>query len=249
MQRILVVEDNSEVRAFVRDQLRSAGFYVEEAENGQTGFQTAKASLPDLIISDVVMPVMDGFTLSRQLRSEMETSHIPILMLTARSAENDKLEGLESGIDAYITKPFSSKELMAQVNNLIRQRRLLRDRFKTSMVIKPSEVSVVPMDQLFLEKVLKTIEEHMGDSNFGVETLSSQVHISVNHLHRKLTALINQSPGNLIRTMRLQRAAELLCKQAGTVAEIAYEVGFNVPENFSKSFKKHFGVSPSEYSQ
>ena len=247
--RLLVVEDNPDVRKFLRDQLTAAGYKVVLAKNGEEGFAVARESLPDLIITDVMMPVLDGYSFTRLVRSEINTSHIPIIMLTARASEEDKLEALDTGIDTFLTKPYSTKELLASVSNLLRQRQLLRDRFKSATRIHPSEVSVVPMDQVFLEKVIQAIEAQMGESSFGVKALSEAVHMSPNNLHLKLTALIQQSPGEFMRSLRLQRAAELLAKQAGNVNEIAYSVGFSVPENFSRSFKKQFGVTPTEYAQ
>jgi DNA-binding response OmpR family regulator len=205
--------------------------------------------MPELIITDIMMPRMDGLEFSKRLRSDARVSHIPVIMLTARAGEEEKIEGLLTGVDDYLTKPFSTRELHIRVANLIRIRQMLRDRFSTATVIKPAEVSIVPMDQVFLDKVITTVEANIGEENFGVEALSDAVFMSTNHLHRKLTALINQSPGQLIRSMRLQRAADLLLAHAGTVNEIAYQVGFTVPENFSRSFKKQFGMSPLEYAR
>ena len=246
---ILVVEDNPEVRMFIRRQLQNAGYLVSEAVDGADGLRRAKEIIPDLIITDVMMPVMDGYAFTRRVRSDMMISHTPVIMLTARAGEEDKLEGLETGVDAYLTKPYSNKELLASVTNLYRQRQLLRERFRSETIIKPADVSIVPMDQVFMEKVMQAIEDNISEADFGVDSLSAAVLMSPNHLHRKLTALIQQSPGSLIRSIRLQRAAELLANQACTINEIAYKVGFSVPENFSRSFKKQFGLSPSEYAR
>ena len=244
---ILVTEDNPDMRQFIVEQLSDAGYATREAENGLQGIEMARDLMPDLIITDVMMPGMDGLTFAKHLRAETLTSHIPVIMLTSKAGQEDKIEGLETGVDDYLTKPFSTRELIVRVANLIQMRKLLRERFSTSVSISPSEVSVIPMDQVFLDTVIKAIEVNLGESSFGVDQLSELAHMSTTHLHRKLTALINQSPGQLIRSMRLQRAADLLSKQAGNVNEIAYQVGFSVPENFSKSFKKQFGVTPSQY--
>jgi AraC-like DNA-binding protein len=168
-------------------------------------------------------------------------------MLTAKAGLDDKITGLETGVDAYITKPFSAKELKARVKNLIYQREQLRKRFAKSTIIKPSEVSAVSTDQQFLEKTIKTIEDNFEDENFNIEKLAEVVNMSISQLNRKLNALVAQPPGQLIRSLRLQRAADLLKQNAGRIAEICYKVGFNDQGYFTRSFKKQFGVTPSEY--
>ena len=245
--QILVVEDNPDLRTYLKEHLLEAGYEVVEAGQGAEGVAQAIEILPDLLITDLMMPGMDGYELCNRLRDDERTSHIPIIMLTAKAAEEDKLEGLRSGVDDYLTKPFSSRELLARVENLIEMRAQLRKKFSTATIIRPSEVSQAPADQVFLEKVITTIEAHLGDEQFGVETLSEAIHMSVTHLNRKLNALIDQSAGQLIRSIRLQRAADLLGQKSGTIAEIAYQVGFSEPANFTRSFKKQFGCSPSEY--
>jgi signal transduction histidine kinase/ligand-binding sensor domain-containing protein/DNA-binding response OmpR family regulator len=243
---ILIVEDNSDVRAYIHEQLEN-DYKVIEARNGEEGILKAQDEIPDLIITDVMMPKMNGYQFSRQIRGDEKTSHIPIIMLTAKAGLDDKLEGLETGIDAYLTKPFSAKELKVRVKNLISQREQLRKRFSKSIVIKPSEVSAVSVDQIFLEKTIKIIEKHFEDEKFNVDKLAEEVYMSVSQLNRKLNALIGQPPGNLIRSLRLQRAADLLKQNAGSVAEICYKVGFNDHAYFSRAFKKQFGCSPSDY--
>jgi CheY-like chemotaxis protein len=245
--QLLIVEDNADVRSYLHEHLAEAGYHILEAVNGEEGLTLAQKHLPDLILTDVMMPRMDGHEFSRGIRSDERTSHIPIIMLTAKAANEDKIEGLETGVDDYLTKPFSSKELLMRVANLIRMRQQLRERFTTATIIRPSEVSAISLDRVFLEKAIQGIEENIGDDQFGVESLSDAVNMSVTHLNRKLNALIGQTAGNLIRSMRLQRAADLLAQNAGNVTEIAYQVGFTVPENFSRSFKKQFGCSPLEY--
>ncbi|MFO7526732.1 MAG: hybrid sensor histidine kinase/response regulator transcription factor [Ignavibacteriaceae bacterium] len=243
---ILTVEDNPDVRSYIREQLETE-YKIIEASNGEEGITEAQNEIPDLIITDVMMPKMDGYQFSKSIRSDERTSHIPIIMLTAKAGLDDKIEGLETGIDAYLTKPFSAKELIVRVRNLIQQRNQLRKRFSKATVIKPSEVSAVSADQVFLNKVVSFIEAHFEDEKFSVDTLAEEVNMSVSQLNRKLNALINQPPGQLIRSLRLQRAADLLLQKTGTVAEICYKVGFNDQSYFSRSFKKQFGCSPSEY--
>lgn len=250
---ILVVEDNADIRAYIREQLVRKDSFGEneyrvlEACDGEEGIAAAQNEIPDLIITDVMMPKMDGYQFSKKIRKDEKTSHIPIIMLTAKAGLDDKIEGLETGIDDYLTKPFSAKELKVRVKNLIYQRKQLRKRFSTSTIIKPSEVTAASVDQTFLDKVIKTIETNFEDENFSVDNLADRMNMSVSQLTRKLNALIDQPPGQLIRTFRLQRAADLLKQNAGTVAEICYKVGFNEQAYFSRAFKKQFGVSPSDY--
>jgi signal transduction histidine kinase/ligand-binding sensor domain-containing protein/DNA-binding response OmpR family regulator len=243
---VLVVEDNPEIREYIREQL-SEQYCIHEAENGAIGINAAQNSIPDLIISDVMMPEMDGFQLCRHIKNDEKTCHIPVILLTAKADLENKIEGLECGADGYLTKPFSAKELRVRVQNLIQQRIELRKHFSSAMVIRPAEVSATPIDQLFLERVLNEIENHISDEQFSVEKLANHVGMSVSQLNRKLNALIGQPAGHLIRSQRLQRAADLLKQKAGNVAEICYQVGFSDQANFSRAFKKQFGVSPSAY--
>jgi AraC-like DNA-binding protein len=168
-------------------------------------------------------------------------------MLTAKAALDDKLAGLETGVDDYLLKPFSAKELLARARNLITLRRQLRQRFRTATVIKPSEVAATSVDQTFLQRVIAAIEAHISDEHFGVEELATAVNMSSSQVNRKLGALIDQPASQLIRSLRLQRAADLLKQNAGTVAEIAYQTGFSDQAHFARSFKKQFGCAPSEF--
>jgi len=243
---ILLVEDNHDVRAFIRQQLE-ADYEVIEAVDGEEGFAKATETIPDLVISDVMMPKMDGYAFCQALKSEEKTSHIPLIMLTAKAGQESKLEGLETGVDDYLTKPFSSKELLVRVRNLIEQRRRLRARFSREVILKPNEIAITPPDEQFLTRVKAAVEKNLGDEDFSVEDLVQEVGMSRTQLHRKLKALTDQSAGQFILSMRLQRAIELMKQNAGTVAEIAYMVGFNTPNYFAKCFRKQFGCSPSEY--
>ncbi|MFZ0391596.1 MAG: response regulator, partial [Calditrichia bacterium] len=245
-ESILIVEDNPDVRAYIRE-LLEGGYQVIEAPHGRAGIHRAQETIPDLIITDVMMPEMDGYAFSKEIRQNEKTSHIPLIMLTAKAGLDDKIEGLETGVDDYLTKPFSAKELQVRVKNLILQRTRLRKRFSKATIIKPSEVSGTSMDQAFLQKVICSIEKHMEDADFNVDKLAGEASMSVSQLNRKLGALIDQSAGKLIRSMRLQRGADLLKQNTGTVAEICYQLGFSDQANFTRAFKKQFGVAPGEY--
>ncbi|MEL6842549.1 MAG: ATP-binding protein [Bacteroidota bacterium] len=246
-EEILLIEDNPDVRAFVKEQITSFGYRVYEAPDGQAGVEQAQEKIPDLIISDIMMPRLDGYGVAKRLKEEQNTSHIPLILLTSKASEESKIAGLELGVDDYLLKPFNAQELEVRIANLIAQRKRLRERFSTATVIRPNEVSAVPLDQSFLEEVLNAIEHNLTNEQFGVEVLSEMIGMSVNHLNRKLKALIDQTAGKLIRSMRLQRAADLLKQKAVTISEIAYDMGFSSPNHFTRSFKKQFGMSPSEY--
>jgi signal transduction histidine kinase/DNA-binding response OmpR family regulator len=242
---VLIVEDNDDLRQFIYETIEK-DFQVIEAANGEQGFEKAKDEIPDLVISDVMMPVMDGFKMTEQLKKNEHTSHIPVILLTAKAGQQHKVQGLETGADDYLTKPFDSKELLVRAQNLVQQRRLLRKKFAGQVMLKPSEIAVNSADENFLTNVMLAIEKNMGEEDFGVEELASAVNMSRSQLHRKLIALTNQAPGEVIRNTRLLRAKELLQKKYATPSEVAFKVGFNSHTYFSKCFKEEFGISPSE---
>jgi signal transduction histidine kinase/AraC-like DNA-binding protein len=246
--RLLVVEDSEDVRAHLMESLCDQ-FDITEAPDGEEGMKLAFESVPDLVISDLMMPEMDGVEMCRNLKTDERTSHIPVLMLTARATVADRIEGLETGADAYMTKPFNMKELMAQVHALIDQRKKLRERFATEAEIGPSDIAVTSVDEKFLKKAIGIIEENLGDCEFDVSKMTEQMAMSRMQLFRKLKALTNQNPSEFIRTIRLKRAAQLIRKKFGNVAEITYEVGFNNLSYFAKCFRELYGVSPSEYAR
>jgi len=234
------------MRAYIRNHM-SATFRVLEAEDGVDGFDTATDLIPDLIISDVMMPKMDGYQLCEKLKSDERTSHIPVILLTAKSSGESKVEGLELGAVDYLIKPFEARELQVRVKNLIDQRRKLRERFGKNIKLQPRDIAITSTDEKFLERAMAVVDEHISAAEFDVETFGRKVGMSRKHLHRKLKALTDQAPREFIRTLRLQRAARLLEKHAGNVTEVAYEVGFNSISHFAKAFKEQFGILPSEY--
>lgn len=243
---VLVVEDHADLRGFLREQLQGR-YRVFEACSGSEGLDRATALLPGLVLSDVMMDGMDGLELCETLKRDTRTCHIPVVLLTARGSREDRLRGLRFGADGYLVKPFDPPELIAQLDNLLEQRRVLRQRFSGAVVLKPSEMAVVPADQAFLTRVLTAIEENLENAAFDVEDLGRAVGLSRSQLHRRLRALTNKPPTLLIRSIRLQRAASMLSGQAGSVSEVAYRVGFNSQAYFAKCFREEFGVSPREH--
>jgi len=249
---ILIVEDNLDLRQYIRSYLDQT-YNVIEAENGQQGLEKSIEHIPDLVISDVMMPLMDGYELCHKLKIDERTSHIPVILLTARASIESKLEGLETGADDFITKPFDTDELQVRVKNLIEQRYKLRERFSKkltspgSYILQLHDELITSMDQKFIQKAISVVEKNMKDFDFGVEAFSNEMAMSRMQLHRKLKAIVNQSASVFIRNIRLRKAAALLSKKSETVTEIAFEVGFNNLSWFTKCFHDQYGVSPSEY--
>jgi signal transduction histidine kinase/CheY-like chemotaxis protein len=249
---VLVVEDNHEVRAYIRKHLAPT-YRVLEADDGQRGLEMTKRLLPDLVLSDVMMPGMDGYALCRAIKQDPETDFIPVVLLTARAAPEDRMEGLHGRADDYLTKPFDVPELLARVDNLIASRRLLRDRFASDhpagvrVELHAGTVDVQPADERFLEQVRAAIEKNLADETFSVERLARAVAHSRGHLHRRLRELLGESPSDVIRRMRLERASQLLEADAGSVSTIAYAVGFKSLSHFSNRFHEQFGVRPSAF--
>ncbi len=243
---ILVVEDNADLRSFLIENLER-DYHIIVAENGSQGFDKALELIPDLILSDMMMPVMDGFTLCTKIREDERTSHIPFILLTARTSIENKLEGLELGADEYLTKPFHIKELKVRIRNLLDQRKNLRKSFSREVTVQPKNISVTSVDERFLNHALEIMEAHLTDQQFSVERFAEEIGMSRKNLLRKIKALTDKSVNEFIRNFRLQRAAQLLAGKSGTVSEIAYQVGFNNLSYFSKCFKELFGVLPNEY--
>ncbi|MGH7450767.1 MAG: response regulator transcription factor [bacterium] len=234
------------MRAYIRRELER-DCKVVEAQNGQEGVEKAMAMIPDVVICDVMMPVMDGYALCDRLKSDEKTSHIPVILLTAKAGREDKLEGLEAGADDYLIKPFDAQELQVRIKNLIALRRKLQEKFKRQMVLRPSEISITSFDEAFLKKVVALVEAHLEDESFSPDDLAAEVGMSRAQFYRKMRALTGQPAGLFIRSIRRQRAADLLKQGDGTVTEIAYKVGFSSQPYFSKCFQEHFGMSPKEY--
>lgn len=243
---ILLVEDEADIRTFVREYFEIK-YQIIEAPNGIEGLKMAIRNDPDIIISDVIMPLMDGIEMCQKLKADIRTSHIPIIMLTARSSIESKIKGLETGADAYIEKPFSLDLLEVQINNLLENRKILRDKFSKELVLKPADIAITSVDAIFIQKAMDIVNKHISDADFGSEGFCKEIGMSRSQLHRKLKSLTSQPASEFIRTIRLKQAAKLLKDSRLSVEEITYRVGFNSPAYFAKCFKTLFGKTPSEF--
>ncbi len=243
---VLVVDDHPGTRGYLAYALRRH-HKVVEATNGREALDLIKEVEPDLVISDIMMPVMDGNELCRSIKSDERLSHIPIFLVTANAVPTLKMEGLESGADDYLVKPFDLEEAVMRINNEIKTRSELRKRYSREVVIKPSDITVTSADEALLNKARIIIEENIEEGDFGVQELAAELGLSPRQLQRRLRDTVDQSPVEFIRSLRLQRAAQLLEGQYGNVSEVAYSVGFTSLSYFAKCFREQFGSSPSEF--
>jgi len=246
--RILLAEDNADLRAYVRDEL-SDEFQVLVAAHGRSGLELALSEIPDLVLSDVMMPEMDGLELCRRLKSDDLTNHVPVILLTAKAEATHRREGLETGADDYVAKPFDVEELRIRIRNLIAQRRLLADRFAQLDVARPGRAAnpVPSADDRFMTHIREVISANLENADFRVEGLCREVGMSRTQLHRKLTAVAGRSAGEFLRLERLNRAAEMLKENGSNVTETAYSVGYRSLSQFAKAFREQFGMAPSDY--
>jgi YesN/AraC family two-component response regulator len=243
---LLIVEDNSDVRNYIKSNLGN-DYKILEAIDGEDGWNKSVDETPDLIISDVMMPKMDGFKLCDKLKTDERTSHIPIILLTAKATSEDKIEGFETGADDYIMKPFEPKELEARIKNLIEQRKRIHEHFRKQGIIELDQPKITSLDKKFLQRAFEIISKNLPDSSFSVEAFAENLAVSRSLLYKKIVALTGESPSELIKRIRLTKSADLINKKFGNVSEVALEVGFDNPAYFSECFKKQFGVSPSQY--
>ena len=243
---ILVVEDNYDMREYIKESL-GEDYLVEEAINGEQGIRKAENIIPDLIISDMMMPKMDGNEMTRILKNNEKTSHIPVILLTAKAGQENKIEGLETGADDYITKPFDIEELRVRIKNLINIRKKLQERFsKAEYLLNPQGKKFQSMDEQFMTKVLKVIGEHISEESFKIEELGTEVGMSRTQFYRKLKAITGMPASTYLRTVRLTRAKKMIEKNQGNISEIAYSLGFSSPSYFTKCFRKEFGYPPTQ---
>lgn len=242
---LLVIEDNGDVMYYLEGILAEQ-YDLIMARDGESGIAMALEQIPDLVISDVMMPKANGYQVCSRLKQDEKTSHIPIVLLTAKATPEDKIEGFTVQADAYLTKPFFPKELLIRVQNLIASRQALRERYNRELLLKPEGIYLDSIDEAFLIKVKKVVDDHLDDETFNMEKLGAGVGMSRSQIHRKLQALTNQSATRFIRAYRLERAMSMLRQNSGSVSEIGFSVGFSDPSYFSKCFHEHFGMTPTQ---
>ena len=246
LPQVLVVDDNPDMRLYIREILQHH-YTVAEAGNGESGFEAACAAVPDLVVTDVMMYPVNGIEFCRTLKQDERTSHIPVIMLTALAGTREKIEGLETGADDYLTKPFSTDELRVRILNLINQRKRLRQLFSTTVNLDPKSISVTSADEKFLTRLITLVENNIDNPELDIEFLLRNIAMSRSQLHRKITALTNQPITGFIRIIRIKRAAQLMEQRFGNISEIMYAVGFNNLSYFTKSFREVYHMTPSEF--
>jgi YesN/AraC family two-component response regulator len=243
---VLIAEDNLELQTYLGNTL-SDYYKVIKAKNGEFAFEQALTLFPDIVLSDIMMPIMDGIELCQKLKTDIRTSHIPVILLTALDTIKDRIKGISTGADAYISKPFNDELLIAQIHNLIKSRKELRELFSSHESKWEEKMSPEGLDRKFLRKAIQITEDSLLDTQFSVESLAEKLYISRTHLHRKLKSLTDQSATEFIRFVRLKHAVRLMKDGKYKINEVGYAVGFNSHHYFTKSFKKQYGVSPSEF--
>lgn len=243
---LLLIEDSEDFRFYLKDNL-SIYFHIIDAPNGLAGWNILQHTIPNLVVSDVSMPEMDGLELCRRIRQQAKTAHLPVILLTARASEEDQLEALDNGATDYITKPFNYEVLLSRIRNIVSQQASLKKTFQQHIEAHPEEIAISSHDEQFIQSALQIVEKNISNPDFSVEELSRELHMSRVSAYKKLLSLTGKTPIEFIRSIRLKRAAQLLGKSQMTVAEVAYEVGFNNPKYFAKYFKLEYGVLPSAY--
>jgi DNA-binding response OmpR family regulator len=241
---LLIVEDNPEMRAYIRRCLGEDRYRITEAADGQQGIEKAQGLIPDLIISDVMMPKQDGFAVTRAIRRNVRTSHIPLVLLTAKTTLESRLTGLQRGADAYLTKPFSPRELVLRTEKLIEIRRLLQQRYQSGS--PPAEADTYGQEDAFISTLHNYVLAHIDETDLSGDRIGQHFGMSRIHLYRKLKALTDQSITEFVKAVRLQKAYELLQQGQGNVSEVAYQTGFSSLSHFSRSFKQAYGITPSQ---
>ncbi len=246
LPEVLIVEDNQDLRSYISQQLMPQ-YSIVEAVNGREGLNMAVERIPDLIISDLMMPEMGGRGMCIELKADPRTSHIPIIMLTAKADRRSKLEGLETGADDYIIKPFDGEELQVRVKNLINQRKKLREKFRQEFITEPEEQSLISPDDQLLQKILKILYRHIPEPEFNIDKMSGEMNMSRMQMYRKVNAITGHTPKDLLQTIRLKKAATLFDSGVDNVSQVMHQVGFNNQSYFAKCFRKLYKINPSEY--
>ena len=245
---VLIIEDNPDLRAFIAESIEPTCTIVE-ATNGREGIESALSLIPDLIISDIMMPEADGYEVCRTLKSDERTSHVPIILLTAKAELEDKIKGFEYKVDDYLVKPFNKKELNARLKNLIELRKTLIEKFKNSNLSEEIDLNISTLDKQFITTINTIIDKNLGNADYSIDSLSGKLGMSTRNLRRKMNQLLGVSPNQYIRSLRLERAKQLLLEKRGNITEIALETGFSSSAYFSKCFQDHFGKPPSHYTK
>jgi len=245
-QIMLIVEDNPDVRFFIRSHFESV-YTIFEAKNGQEGWDLAMKYIPDVIISDILMPEVDGYEFCKRIKKDERTSHIPVLLLTALHSKEQEIEGLSCGADDYITKPFDISILQTKIENMLQVRRSLKEKYTREIILKPSDITISSPDERFLRKAMEVVERNISNTDLDIEHFATEVGVSRMQLYRKFDALTNMTVKEFIRSIRLKRATQLLLDKKMTVTEVAYAVGFKDLSNFRKSFHREYGMSASDY--
>ncbi|MBI5917300.1 MAG: response regulator, partial [Bacteroidetes bacterium] len=244
---LLIVEDNPDVVRYLQSFL-SENYRIEVAVNGRQGIEKAIEAVPDIIISDVMMPEADGYELCETLKKDERTSHVPIILLTAKADATSRLEGLECGADAYLAKPFDREELLVRLRKMVELRKRMQERYRSAAALPvPVETRELQIEDVFMKKVRDILEAHLGDENFGIPDLCKALGMSRAQLYRKFQALTDQPIGHYFRSLRLHRAKALLETASLNISQVALEVGFKDLGHFSRSFHQEFGISPSEW--
>ncbi|WP_337873137.1 two-component regulator propeller domain-containing protein [Ignavibacterium sp.] len=243
---VLFVDDSEDVRIYVSHILEQ-DYYLYICDNAKDAIEIAINHSPDLIVSDVMMPEMDGIEFCKIIKTDIRTSHIPVILLTAKAAQDSKIEGLETGADDYIIKPFDKEELLIRIKNLIEQRRLLREKFSKEIFLRPETLVTNTLDKQFINHLTEIVEKNICEFNFDSEKLAQQLAISRSALNRKIKAITGKGPGEFIRDVRMKKAAQMIIENKFNITQIALEIGFASPAQFTKAFKKHFGCLPSEF--
>ncbi|MBL0745565.1 response regulator [Chryseolinea lacunae] len=245
---ILVIEDNTDLREFMAATLQNNNYAVLTASDGEEALQIALKYVPSLVLSDLMMPRMDGMAFTKKMKDDERTSHIPVILLTAKNETQARIEGLKTGADDYLTKPFSPDELLVRIDNLISQRKKLALKFREKILVAPTPAPEASLDDKFLDKARTIVDTNLGDYTFTVEQMAEEMNLSRTQLLRKIKALTGLSPNDFIKDIRLKRAAEMIRQKVDIITQIGYAVGFNDQSYFTKCFKKQFGVTPTEYS-
>jgi YesN/AraC family two-component response regulator len=244
--QLLIIEDNDDLRMYLVKELGKS-YQIHQAEDGKSGLSLARDLTPDLIVSDIVMPKLDGIELCKEVKSDIRTSHIPVILLTAKSSVNAQIEGTKTGADAYLTKPFNIELLHSKIEQLIHSRRKLFKQFSQEAYILPKELSNNKLDQHFLEKIIYYIEDKVNKTDLSVEDLASYLAMSKGHTWRKVKSLTGLTTNEFIRTVKLKKAVKIMEESNLNISEIAYRVGFSSPAYFTKCFRMQYGKSPTAF--